>query len=41
LMRAAPQIEIRMAGLDQGDRVVTCTIAHSIRYSRFANVEWR
>ena len=26
LMRAAPQIENWMAGLDQGDRVVTCTI---------------
>ena len=26
LMRAAPQIEIWMAGLEQGDRVVTCTI---------------
>jgi predicted nucleic acid-binding protein len=26
LMRAAPRIENWMAGLDQGDRVVTCTI---------------
>ena len=26
LMRAAPRIEHWMAGLDQGDRVVTCTI---------------
>ena len=26
LMRAAPRIEKWMAGLDQGDRVVTCTI---------------
>jgi predicted nucleic acid-binding protein len=26
LMRAAPRIESWMAGLDQGDRVVTCTI---------------
>jgi predicted nucleic acid-binding protein len=27
LMRAAPPIENWMAGLDRGDRVVTCTIA--------------
>ena len=26
LMRAAPRIENWIAGLDQGDRVVTCTI---------------
>lgn len=26
LMRAAPRIENWMAGLDQGDRVITCTI---------------
>ena len=26
LMKAAPRIENRMAGLDRGDRVVTCTI---------------